>query len=52
TCMKQGCQDPPGFINLSSRYGSRVIDADHWRTLSAHSRIIAMSNHVAGLDEK
>ena len=21
TCMKQGCQDPPGFINLSSRYG-------------------------------
>jgi hypothetical protein len=24
TCMKQGCQDPPGFINLSSRYGSTI----------------------------
>ncbi|RSL56633.1 hypothetical protein CEP51_014360, partial [Fusarium floridanum] len=26
TCMKQGCQDPPGFINLSSRYGRRVME--------------------------
>ncbi|RSL42305.1 hypothetical protein CEP51_016495, partial [Fusarium floridanum] len=30
TCMKQGCQDPPGFINLSSRYAR---DQQHPQTI-------------------
>ncbi|RSL82872.1 hypothetical protein CEP51_004869, partial [Fusarium floridanum] len=51
TCMKQGCQDPPGFINLSSRYGITSEKTVH-TNLVAGSQPVFHTTYKTGSDQR